>query len=425
MADLWKPPTSGFEHITSSRLVDEELNEAYDASNWYPVKFGEVFHERYQVRAKLGWGGSSTVWLAKDLSAKDSKQDGWVTLKVYAGGMEADEEGEMGKSREFAFYDAVNEYKQQEHLDTGSDGELSICNCLGRFVISWDNPGGPPGSKPTTQTHQVVVLEPLGWTIHTLFLSFLKKTELIPESLSKDILRSTLLALDFMHTKIKRIHADVDEQNLMLTLSDRADLDEFAEREDAQPCARKIIDSTRTVYEARELREPKEYLAPMLCDFGHSTHIKEDHACMGLAGKPHARSPQMMFDVKWTEKLDIWQFGCMAWYLFEGERLFKLPNHPSSDASVYDAHLEQMISLLGHPSVELLHHPDAEDAKVWFENFCQGISPRTLEDREGRLLSEPAKREIFLDFMHKCVQWKEQDRWSAKQLLGHPWLLEK
>lgn len=39
----------------------------YKPENYYPVYLGEVFKERYQVVAKLGYGVYSTVWLCRDL----------------------------------------------------------------------------------------------------------------------------------------------------------------------------------------------------------------------------------------------------------------------------------------------------------------------------------------------------------------------
>ena len=30
---------------------------------YHPVKVGEVYHARYRVAKKLGWGHFSTVWL--------------------------------------------------------------------------------------------------------------------------------------------------------------------------------------------------------------------------------------------------------------------------------------------------------------------------------------------------------------------------
>lgn len=41
--------------------------EHFDAGDYYPVQIGDFYkHDRYQVVGKLGFGVSSTVWLAAD-----------------------------------------------------------------------------------------------------------------------------------------------------------------------------------------------------------------------------------------------------------------------------------------------------------------------------------------------------------------------
>ena len=47
--------------------VDEEILPAYDSKSFYPANPGEVLESRYQTLVKVGWGISSTVWLACDL----------------------------------------------------------------------------------------------------------------------------------------------------------------------------------------------------------------------------------------------------------------------------------------------------------------------------------------------------------------------
>lgn len=49
-------------------LVDEEILPLYDSKHFYPAKPGEVLATRYQTLVKVGWGMSSTVWLARDLT---------------------------------------------------------------------------------------------------------------------------------------------------------------------------------------------------------------------------------------------------------------------------------------------------------------------------------------------------------------------
>ena len=41
--------------------------ELYKEGGFHPVHLGDVLGERYRVCRKLGFGSSSTVWLAKDL----------------------------------------------------------------------------------------------------------------------------------------------------------------------------------------------------------------------------------------------------------------------------------------------------------------------------------------------------------------------
>ena len=60
-------PSSGFDTISSSQDIEEELVPGYVSEAFYPVYIGEVLDERYQVVTKLGRGVGSTVWLARDL----------------------------------------------------------------------------------------------------------------------------------------------------------------------------------------------------------------------------------------------------------------------------------------------------------------------------------------------------------------------
>lgn len=53
--------------LPPSILVDEEIAPVYNAKHFYPARPGEVLANRYQALAKVGWGVSSTIWLARDL----------------------------------------------------------------------------------------------------------------------------------------------------------------------------------------------------------------------------------------------------------------------------------------------------------------------------------------------------------------------
>lgn len=56
------PPT------LQNERVDEERLFLYNSKSFYPVKPGEILGDKYQALVKLGWGTTSTVWLAKDVN---------------------------------------------------------------------------------------------------------------------------------------------------------------------------------------------------------------------------------------------------------------------------------------------------------------------------------------------------------------------
>ncbi|CAG8137742.1 unnamed protein product [Penicillium salamii] len=63
-------------------LVDEEISPVYDSRYFYAAKAGELLADRYQILVKVGWGVSSTVWLARDLQGHDEEPESVVTLKI-------------------------------------------------------------------------------------------------------------------------------------------------------------------------------------------------------------------------------------------------------------------------------------------------------------------------------------------------------
>jgi hypothetical protein len=58
---------SKFESLPATKRIEEETVLNYKAERYYPVQIGDVFHSRYRILAKLGFGMISTVWLCRDL----------------------------------------------------------------------------------------------------------------------------------------------------------------------------------------------------------------------------------------------------------------------------------------------------------------------------------------------------------------------
>lgn len=54
-----------------------ETLERYEPGGFHPVIIGNVLHDRYYIVDKLGFGGYSTVWLARDMHQQE-----YVAVKV-------------------------------------------------------------------------------------------------------------------------------------------------------------------------------------------------------------------------------------------------------------------------------------------------------------------------------------------------------
>ena len=55
--------------------LEEETLPGYSAADFYPIRFGEILHSKYQILGKLGYGANSTVWLSRDLQYMLSQRD--------------------------------------------------------------------------------------------------------------------------------------------------------------------------------------------------------------------------------------------------------------------------------------------------------------------------------------------------------------
>lgn len=75
-------PTSGFEIISDSLLLEEERLDEFKGGQYYPVNIGDVYHEKYQVLGKLGFGTTSTVWLAHDLQYVRPISSAWLPSTI-------------------------------------------------------------------------------------------------------------------------------------------------------------------------------------------------------------------------------------------------------------------------------------------------------------------------------------------------------
>ncbi|KAK6211166.1 hypothetical protein QIS74_10430 [Colletotrichum tabaci] len=366
--------------------LEEEGFAWYNPDKWYPVEIGQVFESRYQVLLKLGFGSASTVWLCRDLNSHS-----YVTLKVY----------ETGHRQ------ALNEERVLDHLwrvSSDHPGRSLLRSIKASFEVS--GPAGP---------HVCLVFETLG-------LSLADIRELaggkVPENLLKGLIYALLLGLDHMHSEAHVVHTDIQDGNIMLAITDTSILDDLVEAEWALPSARKIV-GERITYASTGLEIPDDPGDPIICDFGDARF--GDGPFEGQVMPDLYRAPEIIIGIPWDEKIDIWALGLMIWDLFEGKLLFNT-RHRDRTAS-RAAHFARMVSLLGPPPDDLL-----ERGSSWKELFDKKgklmidgeIPESSLEEEEGNL--EGSEKAEFLIFLRKMLQWRPEDRLSARELMEDLWL---
>lgn len=108
---------------------------------------------------------------------------------------------------------------------------------------------------------------------------------------------------------LKYCELDIKADNIMFGIDDDSVFTAFEEQELLDPSPRKVVDG-RAIYLSRELQMPKNWGAPVLCDFGSAV----------VGGKEHLedvqpdiyRAPEVILEAPWSYQVDLWNAGCMV-----------------------------------------------------------------------------------------------------------------
>ncbi|RAL04616.1 kinase-like protein [Aspergillus ibericus CBS 121593] len=393
----WKPldfSNPSYARIPVTQKIEEETMPGYVASRYYPARIGEVIKSQYQIVGKLGFGASSTVWLARDLDYRR-----YVTLKIFITSTS------MGQQLD----DELQMYQRIEKGSTSHPGRSAVRSLLDSFDID---------GVSLQDKHRCLVHPPLWESV----LAFLHRNPVrrLPPPVLAFILKRLFLALDYLHTECQIIHADIKVDNIIFGIADDSVFDDFIENELQTPCPRKEVDG-RVIYISQDLRKPREWGALVLCDFGSAMPGGIEHL---EDIQPNIyRAPEVILEVPWTCSVDIWNVGCMIWNIFEGESLFT-GHDPGYQAYRSRAHLAEIIRLLGPPPPSLLGR--GKLSHKFFSNegdFCAKSligKPVPLEQRSTTLEGED--KAGFLRLVRKMLQWEPAKRSSAKELQQDEWI---
>ncbi|KAK7793906.1 hypothetical protein R5R35_003583 [Gryllus longicercus] len=180
------------DEILGSDDDEQEDPRDYCRGGYHPVRIGDLFHNRYHVVRKLGWGHFSTVWLCWDLQGKR-----FVALKVVKS---------AGHYTETAL-DEIKLLKCVREADVNDHKRDKTVQLLDDFKIS-----GVHG------THVCMVFEVLGHNLLKLIIR--SNYQGIPIQNVKSIIRQVLEGLDYLHTKCNIIHTDIKPENILLCVEE-------------------------------------------------------------------------------------------------------------------------------------------------------------------------------------------------------------
>jgi serine/threonine-protein kinase SRPK3 len=152
-----------------------ERLDMYEPGRYHPVMIDDLLHNRYRIVDKLGYGGYSTIWLARDETVKR-----YVAVKI----------GISSPSlprREIEVLRALRSSRSSSHAPANSD--MNACTALPSILDAFDI-HGPNG------THTCYTLTPAQGSLKEASFS-----RLFPIQVARALAAKLATAVAFVHSR--------------------------------------------------------------------------------------------------------------------------------------------------------------------------------------------------------------------------------
>jgi len=384
--------TPVFESADEDDTPDIEDIEKYTIGGYYPVNLYDVLNERYKIVHKLGHGGFSTVWLARD-----QREHRYVALKILVA---------SASDRDVVFLN---------HLKSHPSAHTNIVHLHDIFTI--------PGLGGLL--HQCLVLSVVGPSLKKIIMSDRK----LPKDLAHSAARQIARGVDYLHS-MQICHGDLTDSNVLFRLKR---FDAWSEDE-----IYKHLGSPSTAPLRPKSRGPPGAFGPsevvqaiqysnldlallngtiQIIDFGESFFI--DNPPSKILGTPLSfLAPELMFGWRASVHSDIWALGCLIFELCASRELF---------FSFFGTNVEALSAIIHTLSPLPQEWRDRYyDRETQLHGFFDPLKEQRhslsfLVDKITPKLS-PIESKNFLDLLHSILQYNPSSRLSIDQILKHKFL---
>ncbi|KAJ3927549.1 MAG: kinase-like domain-containing protein [Lentinula lateritia] len=409
--------------MSERRFIPSQLDEVEDAEDYrpggfHPMYIGDEFaNGRYGIVHKLGFGGSSTVWLARDRQQGSGKL---VTLKALRADASNADSPDL----------VIPKLLQRTGLP-----DAYLRTIEDHFVVD-----GPNGS------HDFLVSAFSGPSIQAML--YRPDGPRLRAALARKIAAQAACAMEHIH-RAGFVHGDFTTSNLLFRLNDK--VMKWSDNKVYTHFGSPIMDEVRTCsgqvvgpHAPSELVEAIGHDAfanileenIIVIDFGQSYRAPDPPKDYEPATLADYMSPETRFEKRVGPEADVWQVGCAIFEIRTGGPLFD-PFFPSDTYII-----PQMIETLGRlpdpwynafrNRVQCFEEDEQpEEGSSIREKLRSFGTPKRIpgynrgpmfEKMETKM--DDKEVELLTDLLEKMLRYRPEDRIGIREVVDHPWFKE-
>ncbi|SMY24981.1 unnamed protein product [Zymoseptoria tritici ST99CH_1A5] len=402
-----------------------ERLDLYEPGGYHPVMIDDFLHDRYRIVDKLGHGGYSTVWLARDETAKR-----YVAVKI----------GISSPSPSRREPDSL----QALHASISSSIDASQRTALPSISDAFDI-HGPNG------THTCYTLTPAQGNLKAASFS-----RLFPARVARALAAKLATTIAFVHAR-GFVHGDLHLRNVLVGLPSTFDdlsTSEFREkfgepdmvpitRIDEKPLTPNIpTQAVVPLYLGKKAQDftLNDAYGLILSDFGEAFSPATEQRLGTEANIPLAkRAPEALFEPHdlLSFPFDVWSLGLAIWDILGMKSIF-------SEAETQDEIVAQQMDVLGSghfpegwrmqwerqgedekcTNIAIPRRPTG-DRETWpslehaFEEFVQKY--RRKREAAGSFGEDETR--AILDLIRGMLRFRPEERLTIEDVLRSEWML--